>query len=648
MIRFIVSLFLLVTITTGANAAVLVMSQDGTYRAKASLAAANTALDAAGKTIVVTSPQVLTGNLTLSTTRVWRFVKGATVNTAGFTLNVNGAPFEAGDHQVFTGTGTVTGLSITKPQWFGNNAVPGTTDMTAAVQAAAGAGYHLRLTQLYKTTAPLDPTGLTEISGDSYKNTGLDYYGTGSGILTVNPVNTSGYGNLKMHNFRVKGYGGTGNTGAGIAIQAGGKAYYDIDHVWITGNFKYGVVFDQAIVSGIQNSIIESGTGIANSGGVWIVNGAEWTTGANKYWTNRIYIKDNQINAAATGIIDDGGTGHVITGNNINGNSNPVRIADTYGLIFEGNTMENQLTTGTANLLMTDTSGVGGAVKGTNRGFSIKGNIFAAGTAAGGKFIKFESSGTTAADYHYGGTSINGNWFGNKTGIAALIDVIKLANSEVGPNDDSGTGSMYYYTGVHNDAYGNILHPPKTGSLTIGQGTYEFGRTDKIVEFHGGLDALGGLYLNDKKWQTFTVIIYNDAGTLKHQIVDGPYNTTNDPGQADKITGASKTLTATPTVDTVTDFAAGVGISGGAIYFNTASQGTNAPLIGGALVEYYSGGVVLPCATLKITTTNINGSNIARLGVRLSHSTSGADWTINTTNIPAGKYVAVKVSAWVR
>ena len=56
----------------------------------------------------------------------------------GKTLTING-PFEAGDYQVFscTGTGAVAGLKSARLAWFGVNTTPGTTDMGPMIQKAA-------------------------------------------------------------------------------------------------------------------------------------------------------------------------------------------------------------------------------------------------------------------------------------------------------------------------------------------------------------------------------------------------------------------------------------------------------------------------------------------------------------------------------
>lgn len=83
-------------------------------------------------TYTLTTSETIPSNITL------RMKPGAILDGAG-TLTING-PFEAGLYQVFGSSITVyfgTGaIESTKPEWWGNNTTPGTTDMTAEIQAA--------------------------------------------------------------------------------------------------------------------------------------------------------------------------------------------------------------------------------------------------------------------------------------------------------------------------------------------------------------------------------------------------------------------------------------------------------------------------------------------------------------------------------
>ncbi len=59
----------------------------------------------------------------------------------GVTLTFTGPQPEIGDYQAFScvGTGAVAGLKEAKPEWFDDNATPGTTDMAGAIQTAVDA-----------------------------------------------------------------------------------------------------------------------------------------------------------------------------------------------------------------------------------------------------------------------------------------------------------------------------------------------------------------------------------------------------------------------------------------------------------------------------------------------------------------------------
>lgn len=94
--------------------------------------------DTVGKVIVVTDAQTISASVAV-TGRALAAEYGAMITIAsGQTLTING-PFSAGAYQVFAGTGVVTGLKEARPEWWGTNITPGTTDMTLAWQAAVDA-----------------------------------------------------------------------------------------------------------------------------------------------------------------------------------------------------------------------------------------------------------------------------------------------------------------------------------------------------------------------------------------------------------------------------------------------------------------------------------------------------------------------------
>ncbi|MBV5336564.1 MAG: hypothetical protein J0653_00695, partial [Deltaproteobacteria bacterium] len=88
-----------------------------------------------GKTVVITSPQTVTTAISWPADRELKFEKG------GYIL--------------FSGSGALTGLKESRPEYFGANTVPGTTDMTVAVQKALNASLNVVFS---------NPYGVSEVS----------------------------------------------------------------------------------------------------------------------------------------------------------------------------------------------------------------------------------------------------------------------------------------------------------------------------------------------------------------------------------------------------------------------------------------------------------------------------------------------------
>ena len=153
------------------------------------------------------------------------------------------------------------------------------------------------------------------------------------------------------------------------------------------------------------------------------------------------------------------------------------------------------------------------------------------------------------------------------------------------------------------------------------------------------------LSIGGQKLQTFVVQIINSAGTLQHKIVGSTTNA-ETAAYADKVTGASSTLANTPTVGVGTDFTSGAGITGAIIVFNTADQDATT-FFGAAEVEYYDGNVVHPRAYLGFTSRNVNGTTRDRLEISLTNAMTAGAWTINTTNLPAGKAIWIRYTGFL-
>jgi hypothetical protein len=178
---------------SASQAAVLVMSPNGTYISKPDLAATAVAADAAGKKVVVTTPQTLTANIVWPSDRTLKFEPGGYIILNGYTL---------------------TGLKDARPENF--EAIAGINDSTA-FQAALNSATHLILTP-----------GLTYFlsSGVNVANSGtiIDFNGatvvgsTGISVFTVSGTTTG----VKFHNGVITS---KGNNLYAVGIQVEGNGF---------------------------------------------------------------------------------------------------------------------------------------------------------------------------------------------------------------------------------------------------------------------------------------------------------------------------------------------------------------------------------------------------------------------------------------
>jgi hypothetical protein len=151
------------------------------------------------------------------------------------------------------------------------------------------------------------------------------------------------------------------------------------------------------------------------------------------------------------------------------------------------------------------------------------------------------------------------------------------------------------------------------------------------------------LLVKGQALQHIYIKFQNVSGTLKHNIF-AEWLAVGAAGNFHaKITGASTTATATPTVDGSTDFATGVGVNGNGIILNTAAQ-TLADMIGVATVAYNSSGSAIT-STLSMVSRDVNGTTRVRPEIYLYGSPAGAGWNINTTNLASSKYIVIHLLA---
>lgn len=242
-----------------SNANILVFNHDGTYALKDDLAMAAKSADTIGKTIIVTSPQVISTPILWPSDRELRFEKGGYV--------------------YFTGSGSLSGLKESRPEWFGAGT---TSDDTIAVQRASQASQYLVLSRLY-TITDLNLTGRTGggngitikgthrwttgflVKGDAGKYPIIDLSNSGHCVLedfTINAQSNSAYigillarkasessGNHLLRNITING----AFTLAGIySISSEGNKYENIlIENWTTGA---GIkIVDEKTDDGIQS-----------------------------------------------------------------------------------------------------------------------------------------------------------------------------------------------------------------------------------------------------------------------------------------------------------------------------------------------------------------------------------------------------------
>ena len=269
----------------------------------------------------------------------------------------------------------------------------------------------------------------TMLQGAGRQSSSLVYTGTGDGIKSTWPINSStgvwnGLRDLSLT------CNNAGNTGGGF-VDVGGS-FVDLDNVYIIG-FKHQVIFDQTEVAGIHRS--EFISGIAGGSGVWIVDGDDHTAGANKGFTNRITIdQSTQFNAGAGtyNLLIDGGSCHTIVGNNFNGGAIGIRAAGSWGLECTGNEFEGHTT---ADILLTNTR-LGGTSAGPCHAPNIKGNVASSACTYNievadvvGGAIEANGFGqaTTAAIGFSGGAANNASGLSIKANVKAVTGSGKTA-----------------------------------------------------------------------------------------------------------------------------------------------------------------------------------------------------------------------------
>lgn len=219
----------------------------------------------------------------------------------------------------------------------------GTTDDTVAIQAALNYansidGAEVNLPRgTYICSSPLLIYKNTTFVGEGRTNTTLSFSNTGDGIQSTWPINSSTAVNIVVRDMNIVTTN-VSNIGGGFADVGG--TFIELTNVRFRG-WKYNVILDQSEIVRIANCDFEPWI----TAGIWIVNGADHTIGANSGFTNQISVTGCQFNTAigagyGYAIADDGGANHYFAYNNFNGGNFQIWACSVAGLSIVNNEME--------------------------------------------------------------------------------------------------------------------------------------------------------------------------------------------------------------------------------------------------------------------------------------------------------------------
>ena len=278
-------------------------------------------------------------------------------------------------------------------------------------------------------------------------------------------VNSSGLAEVTLFNFKIE----CDNTcDAALSLKAGGWSYYTIDHCFIFGNARYGMVLDAVEVSTFTRNIIAQGDGTINSANVWLVNGSEWTAGQSLGFTNNLEISNNQFDGSYYAVIDDGGSSHFIKDNNYNGHSIALRFTGTQNFLVEGGVIESpgkpDVDRGFTNCYFTNVTRFG-AVKGYCQGGIVRGISFngSINTTTNLGLVAFTDDGVTNG-FHTGITC-TGNIMSDIDGrVATALPAYYVKNlqySQIYGNREPTNGKTHFeQIGTLAGSYENYLQAP--------------------------------------------------------------------------------------------------------------------------------------------------------------------------------------------
>lgn len=299
----------------------------------------NTAITAVGtidKMIFVLYPGVWTidTDVTVPSNITLKIPSGALLQiSTGITLTING-PFESGLYQVFdcVGTGSVSfsrnNISEVYPEWWCENTVPGTTDMTAAIQASVDSSYSkvkLQKTK-YKISSSISLSQGKHLCGSGkgsesmLNGTFINHSGSDPAIVTSY---TYGFGLTMIQDLSLYGGWSVNNPNQhGIAfVKSSGNqtaAHVLIDNLYIIAFGGDGIHHSQ---DGHINNVEIRGSTINHNAG----NGLNFQYNGTSAQVNAIWIHHNSISGNKK-------NGIIFTGNNVVISTNTIQVNGDYGI----------------------------------------------------------------------------------------------------------------------------------------------------------------------------------------------------------------------------------------------------------------------------------------------------------------------------
>jgi len=205
--------------------------------------------------------------------------------TAGKTLTING-PFKSGLYQVFSGSGSVAFGNFVKkvyPEWWGENTTPGTTDMTAEIQAAIDSVGDDAITYFSPTSYLISDV----IDVDQGSNVSL--IGESGAEIILSVADKDGFNitqnNVTVRNLTMEGEGTyvtSGSSGKSLIVTSGDHTIIRDCYLKEPEQRGIEITGDYAV---IEDNVIEGGDYFADAGaigsdrqhyGIYLASGADY------------------------------------------------------------------------------------------------------------------------------------------------------------------------------------------------------------------------------------------------------------------------------------------------------------------------------------------------------------------------------------